>query len=192
MDMDFKRKQKFQRTVNQKLFDFLKDLKLKFQAMKRMIFAAVLIVSFCTVSFAQKVVAEGKTHTALGNYRIESASDPLTINGQEFKAYTISYENFPMEVTVAVCKERNCKKYYVLSGKLSVQYVCTDGYFGVQRLDRSFEASGYKTSDAALNRSAYFSQKVITHESNELNNTRLIAAYYPMLLKDFEYPVASK
>ncbi len=52
-----------------------------------------------------------------------------------------------MEVTVVVCKERKCKKYVVLSDKLSVQYVCNANYFGVERLDKSLEKEGYKTSD---------------------------------------------
>ena len=160
--------------------------------MKRMFLAAVLVLIAGTVSFAQKTVAEGKTHTVLGNYRIVSADHPVKLNGEEYKALTISYENSPMEVTVAVCKERKCKTFYVLSDKLSVQYVCTNGYFGVERLDKSFEKNGYKTSDPALDRIEYFRQKVLTHESDELNNTMLIAAYFPKLFRDFDYPVASK
>jgi len=160
--------------------------------MKRMFLAAVLLVIAGTVSLAQLTVAKGKTHSSLGDYRIVKSDQPVKLNGEEYKAFTISYENSPMEVTVALCKERKCKTYYVLSDKLSVQYVCTNGYFGVERLDKSFAKDGYKTSDSALDRTEYFRQKVITHESNELNNTMLIAAYFPMLLRDFDYPVASK
>ncbi len=44
--------------------------------MKRLLLAAVLIIAFCTASFAGKVVAKGKTFTALGNYTIETADNP--------------------------------------------------------------------------------------------------------------------
>ncbi len=149
-----------------------------------MFFAAILIVAFSTASFSREIVAEGKTNSALGDYRIELASDPVTINGKEFKTMVISYQNSPMEVKVAVSKELNGMKYIVLSDKLSVQYVCNPSYFGVERLDKSFEKDGYATSDDDLNRSEYFHQKVLSSgEGCELDNTRLIAAYFPLLIK---------
>jgi hypothetical protein len=96
----------------------------------------------------------------------------------------ISYQNSPMEVKVAVVNDSNEKKYIVLSDRLSVQYVCKANYFGVERLDKSFEKAGYVTSDDSLNRSEYFHQKVLSSgEGCELDNTRLIAAYFPMLIK---------
>jgi hypothetical protein len=159
--------------------------------MKRMISAVVLLILFCTASFAKKVVAEGKTYTALGDYKIEVADNPFMVKGEECKAYIISYENSPMKVTVALTKDRNCKKYLVLSDKLSVQYVCNSNYFGVEKLDKEFEEDGYKTSDSALNRSAYFHQKVITPgKRNELEATQLIAAYFPLLLNNTDETIA--
>ena len=44
--------------------------------MKRVILSAVLAIAFCTASFAGKVVAQGSTYTALGNYTIETADNP--------------------------------------------------------------------------------------------------------------------
>ena len=156
-----------------------------------MISAVVLLVLFCTASFAKKVVAEGKTYTALGDYKIEVADNPFMVKGEECRAYIISYENSPMKVTVALTKDRNCKKYLVLSDKLSVQYVCNSNYFGVEKLDKEFEEDGYKTSDSALNRSAYFHQKVITPgKRNELEATQLIAAYFPLLLNNTDETIA--
>ena len=156
-----------------------------------MISAVVLLVLFCTASFAKKVVAEGKTYTALGDYKIEVADNPFMVKGEECKAYIISYENSPMKVTVALTKDRNCKKYLVLSDKLSVQYVCNSNYFGVEKLDKAFEKDGYKTSDSALNRSAYFHQKVITPgKRDELEATQLIAAYFPLLLNNTDETIA--
>jgi hypothetical protein len=161
--------------------------------MKRMILASVLVVAFCTASFARKLVAEGKTHTGLGNYKIELADNPIIVKGEYCKAYIISYQNAPMEVTVVISKDRKCKRYIVLSDKLSVQYVCNPNYFGVEKLGKTFEKEGYKTSDSALNRSEYFHQKVISPgRGDELQNTQLIAAFFPMLLNDPAEIVATR
>jgi hypothetical protein len=161
--------------------------------MKRFISAAVLAIAFCAASFAGKVVAEGQTFTALGNYRIETADNPAFVKGEECKTYIISYENTPMEVTVAICKDRRCKKYIVLSDKLSVQYVCNANYFGVEKLDKAFEKEGFKTSDSELNRTEYYHQKVLTPgRRGEIEATQLIAAYFPMLLNNPTEAIASR
>jgi hypothetical protein len=161
--------------------------------MKRLFFAAVLMIAFCTVSLAGKVVAEGKTFTTLGDYTIETADNPALLKGVECKTFVISYENSPMKVTVAICKDRKCRKYVVLSDKLSVQYVCNENYFGVEKLDKAFEKDGYKTSDTELNRSEYFHQKVISPgKRGELEATQLIAAFFPMLLNTTTEAIASR
>ena len=69
--------------------------------------------------------------------------------------------------------------------KLSVQYVCNGDYFGVQKLEKSLEKDGYATSDEALNRSEYFHQKLLIQgRQDEIEATKLIAAYFPMLIKE--------
>jgi hypothetical protein len=161
--------------------------------MKRVILSAVLAVAICTALLAGKVVAKGPTFTSLGNYTIETADNPAFIKGEECKTFTISYENTPMEVTVAVCKDRKCKKYVVVSDKLSVQYVCNDNYFGVEKLDKAFEKDGFKTSDSELNRFEYYHQKVLTPgKRGELEATQLIASYFPMLLNNPTEATASR
>ena len=158
-----------------------------------MFFLALLTVAFGSASYSREFVAEGKTYSAMGDYRIEIADTPVIINGDEFKAFVISYQNTPLEVKVAVRKEHNCKKYIVLSDKLCVQYVCNANYFGVQRLDKSFEKEGYATSDMFLDKNEYFHQKVLTSgQGCELDNTRLIASYFPMLIKNSEASVAAR
>jgi hypothetical protein len=88
-----------------------------------------------------------------------------------------------MDVTVIVCKEKKCRNYVVLSDKLSIQYTCNNVYFGVERLDKSYEKEGYKTTDDHLNRVEYFHQKVLgPGQQPELEATKLIAAYFPFLL----------
>jgi hypothetical protein len=92
-----------------------------------------------------------------------------------------------MEVTLVVTRGKDCRKYVVLSDKLSVQYVCNANYFGVERLDRSLEKEGYKTSDASLNKLEYFHQKVLgPGQQPEIEATKLIAAYFPFLLNTNE------
>ena len=161
--------------------------------MKKSLFTALLIVAFSTASFAAEVVAEGKTHSALGDYKIEIAENTVMINGEEFTPFVISYQNSPLEVKVAIKEEGDCKKYYVLSDKLSVQYVCNAYYFGVEKLDKSFAKEGYSTSDEALDRNEYFHQKVLTSgQGYELGNTMLIAAYFPRLIKNSDDAVATR
>jgi hypothetical protein len=151
--------------------------------MKKMIFLALLTVAFSSASFSREFVAEGKTYSALGDYRIEKADNPVIINGEQLKAFVISYQNSPMEVTIVIRKGRNCNNYIVLSDKLSVQYVCNENYFGVEKLDKSLVVDGYNTTDAALNRSEYFHQKKLAPgKRGEIENTQLIAAFFPMLL----------
>jgi len=153
--------------------------------MKRMFFAALLIVAFSTASFSREFVASGKTYSALGDYKIKIADNPVALNGDQLKAYVISYQNSPMEVKVLIRKDKECKNYIVLSDKLSVQYVCNGDYFGVQKLEKSLEKDGFATSDEALNRSEYFHQKLLVQgKQDEVEATKLIAAYFPMLIKE--------
>jgi hypothetical protein len=151
--------------------------------MKKMILLTVLIAVMSTVAFGKKVVAKGQTFSPLGNYKIETIDNPVLLKGNDCQAYMITYENTPMEVTVIVCKDKNCRRYVVLSDKLSVQYVCNSVYFGVERLDKSLEKEGHMTTDEFLNREEYFHQKVLgPGQQPELEATRTIAAFFPSLI----------
>lgn len=151
--------------------------------MKKILFLALLLVAISSASFSREFVAGGKTHSALGDYKIEKADNPVTLNGEELKAFVISYQNSDLELTVVIKKDKKCKDYIVLSYKLSVQYVCNENYFGVEKLNKSLAKEGHVTSDAALNRAEYFHQKVLAPgQRGEVESTQLIAAYFPMLL----------
>jgi hypothetical protein len=161
--------------------------------MKRIVLAAVLIIAVSIASYGRKFVAEGKTYSALGNYKIEIDTKSMMINGKEHKPFVITYENSNMEVRVAVDMDKNSKIYYVISDNLSVQYVSNRHYFGVEKLSPDLEKEGFKTSDAALNKLEYFRQKAITtHEGWKRDNTRLVAAYFPMLINNIENLLAAK
>jgi len=160
--------------------------------MKKLLFAATLIVAFSTASFSKELIAEGKTHSVMGDYKIEKSDTPVTINGEEFEALLITYKNSPLEVKVVVRKGENCKNYLVFSDVLSVQYVCNENYFGVEKLDKKLESNGFSTNDESMNRSEYFRQKVISNgQISELEGTQLIAAYFPQLVKSTDNPLAA-
>jgi hypothetical protein len=161
--------------------------------MKKIFLIAVLAIAVCLSSYARKLVAEGNTYSALGKYKVEIDDKYMIINGLEHKPYVISFENSDMEARVFITMERGCRKYYVLSNDLSIQYVSTRNYFGVEKLDKELEKEGYRTSDSALNRAEYFKQKAITSGTEwKRNKTPLIAAYFPMLLNNQENVLASK
>lgn len=160
--------------------------------MKRIFITVILIVALSIASFARKTVAAGETHTVLGDYVIEQADEPFVLDGEKLKTFIISYKNTPMEVVVAIRKDRNCRKYFVISDILSVQYVCKEQYFGVEKLDRSLKSDGYVTSDAELNKAEYFRQKKLCSGNNgEIENTQLIAAFFPMLIQSAEDVLSS-
>ena len=151
--------------------------------MKKLVMLTVLFLAVCTVSFGKKVVAKGQTFTALGDYTIETVDNPIPMMGNGCTAYSIKYENSPMDVTVIICKDNKCQRYVVVSDKLSVQYVCRKEYFGVETIDKKFEADGYKTDVENMNLVEYYHQKVLgPGQKPELEATQLIASYFPSLL----------
>jgi hypothetical protein len=155
--------------------------------MKRILLLMLMVAAICTTSFARKFVAEGKTYSNLGNYKIEVDDKYMMVNGKSHRPYVITYENSGIELRVAVDMERGRKIYYVLSDVLSVQYVSNRQYFGVERLGQEIENEGFRTSETALNREEYFHQKALTSgRSWRRDNTKLIAAYFPMLLNNQE------
>jgi hypothetical protein len=151
--------------------------------MKRMFFTIMLAVAVCVSSFATKRVAKGKTNSTFGNFTIEKADQPVMLNGKALDAFVITYDNFDTKVTVAIEKEGPCRKYYVLNKDLSVQYVRTQKYFGIQRLDKTLETEGYQTDLNSMNRRQYFYQRVLAGSVyGDRGNSILIAAYYPFLV----------
>jgi hypothetical protein len=156
-------------------------------AMKRIFFAAFLLMAFSVASFSGEFIASGKTHTALGDYTIELADNPVFLDGERLKAYTISYEKSPLEVTVVMNNDRRGLYFLTLSDNLSVKYVNNGQFFGVQKIGKTINMGkiSYITSDDGLNRSEYFHQKVIASaDLTEFESVSYIAAYFPLLIKN--------
>ena len=156
---------------------------LKFKAMKRMIITTAMLIMLCAVTLGEKVVAKGQTFSALGDYTVVKNDLAVPLMGKDCESYTIKYANSPIDVKVIICKDEKCRRYVVISDRLSIQYVCNKNYFGVERLDGKFESEGFRTTDSNLNRYEYFHQKVLgPGQKSELEATSLIAAYFPHLL----------
>lgn len=161
--------------------------------MKRIILIAGLILAVSLGSYGKKLVAEGKTYSALGDYKIEIDTRAMMVDGKSHVPFLITYENSDLEVRVAVDMDAKGKKYYVFSDNLSVQYVSNKHYFGVEMLKKELGQEGCDNSGSALNRTEYFRQKAITTGRNwRRDNTKLVAAYFPMLLKNVEDILAVK
>ena len=153
--------------------------------MKRIFLTTVLFLTLCVASFATQIVAEGKSNSAFGNYKIEALDDHLMFMNKELDKYQITYENTDLSVIVVLDKQKKCKKYYVLSEQIPVQYECNGVYFGIKKLDKALEANGYITTLDNLNKVEFYRQRVLTSGTTAtVDHLNLIASYYPGLFND--------
>jgi hypothetical protein len=161
--------------------------------MKKVILILLLTSILIPLVNAGEYSTDGDSFSKLGKYKVEVAESPFILNGKELKTYKITYENAGFTLLVTVDKSKDDTKYLTISEALSVQYVSHGIYFGVEIIDQNYVASTLKTSDADLNRYEYFHQKVLTSwEVSELEKIKLIAAYYPALLKNIDNHIAAK
>jgi hypothetical protein len=152
--------------------------------MKKLFLTTALILTVFITSMGNPIVAAGQTNTSFGDYKIVALDEHLTLNGREMEKYLISYEKTDMKVIVAVDKQAKCKKYYVLSGQLAVQYECNGTYFGIVKLDKELVDKGFTTSANLLDKREFFNQRILVSGQNAtVEHLNLIAAYYPGLYK---------
>jgi len=156
--------------------------------MKNVFSLSTVFIAAFAVAIAGQVVIKGKTHSALGVFTVEKSTEFISIDGQELETYIITYENSEKQVKVAIDKnDKNCKKYLVCCEDLSIQYVCRENYFGVEKLDRKYIKEGYQTNVYKMNQGSFYHQKIITREDKtDRNCLGLIAVYYPQLLRNYE------
>jgi len=128
--------------------------------MKR-IFLALLVFATMTALSYGKIIVKGESNTSFGRYTIEVCDQPMQLAGEEMKCYLISYENSPLTAKVFVDKDKKLKNFVVVSDDLSVMYSCNGKYFGVNKIDKKYQAAGLSTDDARLDRFDYFHQKVL-------------------------------
>jgi hypothetical protein len=153
--------------------------------MKKILLSTFAIIAFCLSLSAKETIAKGKTYSAFGDYRIETSEKTFILSGKKLDTYTVSYDSSNVILTIAVDKSSKCRKYYVLSDALSIQYVCNNKSFGITKLDKIIKKDGYETNKSALNKEAFFHQRIITDgNGNDLENTKLIASYFPFLINN--------
>lgn len=156
--------------------------------MKTIIFTAALILMVSMNTMANKIVAKGSSNSSFGNYKIEQLDEHMMLNGKELDKYMITYEKSDLKVVVVLDKLKQCKKYYVLTDQIPVQYECNGLYFGIKKLDKELLSNGFETSMEKLNREVYFHQKVIASQTTAtVDHLELIASYYPELFKNSEF-----
>jgi len=152
--------------------------------MKTIILTTALILLSCMLTMGNKTVAKGSSNSPFGDYKIEKLEDHMTLNGVELDKYMITYEKSDLKVVVVLDKQKTCKKYYVLTDEIPVQYECNGLYFGIKKLDNNLMANGFATNLENLNREGYYHQKVIASGTTEtVDHLQLIACYYPELFK---------
>ena len=153
--------------------------------MKTIILTTVLILLSCMLTMGNKIVAKGSSNSPFGEYKIEKLEDHMMLNGNELDKYMITYEKSDLKVVVVLDKLKTCKKYYVLTVEIPVQYECNGLYFGIKKLDNNLMASGFATSLEKLNRAGYYHQKVIASGTTAtVDHLQLIACYYPELFRE--------
>jgi hypothetical protein len=151
--------------------------------MKKIVLTTVLILIISVVTFANQVLFQGNSNSQFGAYVIVALDNQMPFKDKELAQYQITYEN-GQTVVVAVENLEKCKKYYVLSDKLPMQYECNGVYFGVKLLDNNLLYNGFPITLDSVNKTEYYNQRVLARGVNgTLDHLNLIAAYYPGLYK---------
>lgn len=150
--------------------------------MKRIVSTAMLILFVSMFTMGSKIVAKGPSNSAFGDFQIEKLEEHMIFKDKELDKYLITWKKTDLKVVVAIDKLKKCKKYYVLSEEIPVQYECNGTYFGIKQLDKDLLKIGFTTTLANLNRQEYYHQKIITAETTAtLDHLQLIASFYPGL-----------
>ena len=152
--------------------------------MKRIVLTTALILIISLASFANQLLSQGHSNSQFGDYKIEALDNHMPFKDKELDLYQITYEKNGLTVIVALDKQKNCKKYYVLSEKLPIQYECNGVYFGVKLLDNDLLYNGFPITLDSVNKAEFYSQRVLAKGvTDTLDHLNLIAAYYPGLYK---------
>ena len=152
--------------------------------MKRIVLTTALVLIISLASFANQLLSQGHSNSQFGDYKIEALDNRMPFKDKELDLYQITYEKNGLTVVVALDKDKKCKKYYVLSDKLPMQYECNGVYFGVKLLDNDLLYNGFPITLDSVNKTEFYSQRVLaTGITDTLDHLNLIAAYYPGLYK---------
>ena len=155
---------------------------------KRLVILCLLMFWF--IASAAKLpryeaITTGTSLTELGDYTIIPSDKQLNVNGETYRAYQLIYEfaNKPVTIGIHEVNER-CRNFIIRTDDFTLVYVCQEHVFGSCKLDAVYDYYGKKCNQEILDPRQKFAQRVITtNEKTETQLLRLIACYFPDLLK---------
>lgn len=156
--------------------------------MKSIISFIVLSSLLCLSGFAEEPLATGETFCCLGTYAVDISDDPIMVDGKALPTYLVTYENSDLTIRIGVDKSvKKCTRYLVVTDDLAIQYDCNSKYFGTNLIDKEYRDDGLVTTDYALDKEAYFRQKILSQSRlSRLDQLKLISVYFPKLVKEYE------
>jgi len=151
----------------------------------------LLTVCFALLSvFANAKIKDGKTMTGnsssdFGMYTITNSDSPIVYDNQVLETYELSYENTANAVQIGILQEKKCRTFIVRNDEFEIQYTCTDGVFGVKKLEKRFQEIPEEEMNLKLDRVGYYAQRVICQDKKTVDEyLGLIACYLPDLVKE--------
>jgi hypothetical protein len=127
----------------------------------------------------------GQSLTELGQYSIDTSTEPLTIAGETLKTYRLNYSNCNSPVLIGVKKTKQCLDFIIHTDNFEVEYVCKDHVFGVKRISKEYQRVSTETINDWMNKSQFYAQRVISQNpKTETELLGLIACYFPSLIKE--------
>ncbi len=126
---------------------------------------------------------KGDSNTALGNFEIKELP-PVDINGEQMRAFELTYEKAQKTVFIYLDQRANCRDYIVRSKNLEVCYSCKKSSFGAQLLAGKHMKYKPELNALFLAQDEFEKQRKISEGGLPIESALgMIASYYPNLLK---------
>jgi hypothetical protein len=133
---------------------------------------------------AETITLTGQSDTPLGNYRIMERQ-PVTIDGESFKAFELSYEKSGYPILIYIDEHDNSKDYIVRSKYLEIKYVCGKSGFGVEAIFGKHMKFDHVMNNFLMDPAGYkYQMKLSEGGKTEKESLELIASNFPRLLKN--------
>ena len=104
---------------------------------RMMAFVAILSV---TTSLAwadgetSEVYCTGTSHSAAGDYVVQTTSDLFQFQGQEYEVYRVYYDDPEMNLKIAVNTDGKCTSFIAFNEDFMLFYNCNKNGFGVRKV----------------------------------------------------------
>lgn len=154
----------------------------------KLVFLAVFVLIISAIANAR--IKEGQSITGnslsdMGEYNISHADKPIIYGNAVLETYDLVYENATNTIKIGVLDERKCKTFIVRNDRFEIQYTCRNGVFGVRKLEKRFREIPEKEMTMKLDKTNYYSQKIICRgKKSQDEYLGLIACYFPLLVND--------